>query len=82
MPRLQPLDPDDPDLDPVAAAILQGARAADGRDLNVLCAMAQHPAALAGLSQFAVPVYHGNSLPPHERELAYLATSVKNDCFY
>ena len=49
---------------------------------NVTRALAQHPAALEALFRLSQVGYSSGSLPPVERELAYLTTSVANNCFY
>ena len=88
MARLPLVDADDPDADPDARRILGAVRAnlAKGdlpwRDINVYSAMANHPPALEALLAFGNRVYSRNSLSPAQRELAYLATSVANDCHY
>lgn len=82
MPRLPVKTSDDADLDPTTAAILGGVREENGHDVNVYGALANHPAVLMSMAQLSEVVYFGNSLPPAERELTYLATSVANECFY
>lgn len=80
--RLPLVDPDDPSLDATTRAVLQETRARTGRDWNVYRAIANHPEVFAGFRQFTRAAYSANSLPPAQRELAYLAASVANDCFY
>jgi alkylhydroperoxidase family enzyme len=88
VPRLPLVDPDDPDADPKAAALLQLVRAgmAGGdlpwNDINVYRAMANQPDALAAVLSLGQAAYLGGSLEPGHRELAYLAASVANDCHY
>jgi alkylhydroperoxidase family enzyme len=89
MPRLPLVDPDDPDADPKAQALLGAIRAGLSRseslpwtDINVYSAMANHPDALGALLGFGSIVYQQNSLTPAQRELAYLGASVANDCHY
>jgi alkylhydroperoxidase family enzyme len=89
MGRLPLVDPDDPDADPKARALLGAVRAglesrADlpWRDINVYRAMANHPDAFEALLAFGHRAYSGNSLTGAQRELAYLGASVANDCHY
>jgi alkylhydroperoxidase family enzyme len=82
MGRLPLVDPDDPDADQKAAELLRIMRAATGRDFAVLQAVANHPEVLQGLAGFLSVAYANNSLTPRQRELAYLAASVVNDCHY
>lgn len=79
--RIPLVDPDDPSTDPEVAQSLRE-RAEAGRDFNVYKALANHPAVMAALLEFGPVVYSRNSLEPGERELAFLATSVANDCYY
>jgi alkylhydroperoxidase family enzyme len=82
MGRLPLVDPDDPHADQRAAELLRIMRAATGRDFAVLQAVANHPEVLQGLAGFLSVAYANNSLTPGQRELAYLAASVVNDCHY
>ena len=89
MARLPLVDPDDPNADPTARAVLGAVRAglaASDRlpwtDINVYSSMANHPEALGALLQFGSVVYQRNGLTPAQRELAYLGASVANDCHY
>ena len=89
MARLPLVDPDDPDADPTARALLGAVRAGLSRtdalpwtDINVYSSMANHPEAFGALLQFGAVVYQANSLTPAQRELAYLGASVANDCHY
>ncbi len=89
MARLPLVDPDDPDADPKARALLGAIRAGmehndevPWRDINVYRAMANHPDAFEGLLTFGEKVYRRNSLTAAQRELAYLGASVANDCHY
>ena len=89
MPRLPLVDPDDPDADPKATALLQAVRAGmvkrddlPWQDINVYRAMANHPDALAGILALGQAAYRGGSLSPAHQELAYLGASVANDCHY
>jgi alkylhydroperoxidase family enzyme len=82
MPRLPLVDPDDPDADPHARALLGRVRELRGRTLNVYRAVGNHPEVLDGLLRFGRAAYFDNSLTPAQRELAYLGASVANDCHY
>lgn len=85
MARIPNIEPDDPSLDPTTAAIVQGARdayAESSGHVNVYKLLAHHPQVLLGLVPWASAIYEQNSLPPAERELAYLATSNELECFY
>jgi alkylhydroperoxidase family enzyme len=80
--RIPLVDPDDPDADPKARALLLRLRKSTGRDINVLRALANHPDVLEkflNLGNDPAPVPH---ISPAQRELAYLAASVANDCHY
>jgi alkylhydroperoxidase family enzyme len=76
------IDPDDPDADPHALALLERIRELRGRSFNVYRALANHPEVLEGLLSFGTAAYFENSLTPAQRELAYLAASVANECHY
>lgn len=88
MARLPLVDPDDPNADPAATALLRKVRhrmEADAmvwRDINVYRAMANHPDIFASMVAFGNKAYSNNSLTPAQRELAYLGASVANDCHY
>jgi alkylhydroperoxidase family enzyme len=82
MTRIPLVDPDDPNLDGATRGLLQGARAAAGRDYNIYRAIANHPQVLEGFAHFGASAYFLSSLPPAQRELAYLSASVANDCHY
>jgi alkylhydroperoxidase family enzyme len=82
VPRLPLVDPDDPDADPQARALLGRVRELRGRTLNVYRAVGNHPEVLDGLLRFGTAAYFENSLTPAQRELAYLGASVANDCHY
>ncbi len=88
MARLPLVDPDDPNADPAAAALLlkvrnrMEAQGAPWRDINVYQAMANHPDIFSAMVSFGSTVYANNSLTPAQRELAYLGASVANDCHY
>jgi alkylhydroperoxidase family enzyme len=82
MPRLPLVDPDDPDADPHARALLGRVRELRGRVFNVYRAIGNHPQVLEGVLAFGKAAYFRNSLTPAQRELAYLGASVANDCHY
>lgn len=89
MPRLPLVDPDDPNADPKARALLglvrAGLTAADDlpwTDINVYRAMANHAEAFEALLTLMDRAYLHCSLTPAQRELAYLGASVANDCHY
>ncbi len=88
MTRIPLVDPNDPEIDPdVCLRFTEQVRIAEARGLapvihNVTRAIAHHPVALQALFQLSQVGYSGGSLPPLERELAYLTTSVVNDCHY
>ena len=83
--RIPLIDPDDPDADPLAHALLQGMSAAqpDTGALNVQKALANHPVVMQKLFELVDVAYFNNSLPdPKLRELPYLTSAVANNCFY
>jgi alkylhydroperoxidase family enzyme len=87
--RLPLVDPDDPGLDPYVRARIDEIRegtAARGLGesvvLNATRALAYHPPALRAIFELRQAGYAGTSLSPQQRELAYLSSSVANDCFY
>jgi alkylhydroperoxidase family enzyme len=90
MGRLPIVDPDDPNTDPLAKALLLAVRQnlqtrgtdLPWQDINVYSAMANHPKLLEGILTFGSRAYSNNSLTPAQRELAYLGASVANDCHY
>jgi alkylhydroperoxidase family enzyme len=84
MARLPLVDSNDPNADPLAAEILGRVRQARGRsvDPNVYRAIANHPQALQKMVEFGTVVYFDNSMTPAQRELAYLTSSITNDCHY
>ena len=85
MARIPLQDPDDPDIDPHAKALLEATRSAQPEVglLNVHRALANHPKAMEQFFALAQTVYFDNSLPtPRMRELPYLTSAVANNCFY
>jgi alkylhydroperoxidase family enzyme len=79
MARIPYVDPNDPDLDPEVRAFMlrPGAEATDV--YNVLRALANNGRALRALSEVSRV---GNQITPAQRELAYLTTSLLNNCHY
>jgi len=84
MARLPLVDSTGPAADPQAARVLKAVAAARGRsvDPNVYRAIANHPQALQAMVAFGTVVYFENSMTPAQRELAYLTSSVTNECHY
>jgi heme oxygenase len=74
--------PDDPELDPRAAAVLQAVRNMSGQDFNVLRAMANHAELQETWHQLVDRAYTNSSLDRAHAELAYLTASVENRCHY
>ena len=88
MGRIPLVDPDDPSAEPKARAVLGAVRAGLSRselpwsDINVYRAIGNHPDALESILQLGGAVYSGGSLTPAHRELAWLGSSVANECHY
>ena len=83
MARIPLVHSGDDGADPRAREVLQELSMGGGSiEPNVYRAIANHPEALKAMSQFANVVYFANSMTPAQRELAYLAASVTNDCHY
>lgn len=81
MARISLIDPHAASTDPRAAEVLR--RQEDEIGLwNVFKAIANHPDVLAATDDFAKVVYRENSLTPAENELAWLSTSIVNECHY
>ena len=74
----------DPDIDPLAKEVLERITLVRGQSIepNVYKALANHPEALKAVATLGTTVYFQNSMTPAQRELAYLTTSVVNDCHY
>ncbi len=83
MARIPLVDTSDPSVDPRVRRSIDAYRARTGyelpQDKNVLRAMANHPALLEASLSLAAAV---QDLTPAQRELAYLAAAVTNDCYY
>jgi alkylhydroperoxidase family enzyme len=82
MARIPLVDPDDPNADPKARALLLRLRERTGRDINVLRALANHPDVLESFLHLGAQAPPARHLPSDQRELAYLTASVANDCHY
>jgi alkylhydroperoxidase family enzyme len=82
MERIPLVDPDDPDTDPKARALLLRLRQRTGRDINVLRALANHPERLESFLNLGSQPPPTSYISPAQRELAYLTASVANDCHY
>ena len=85
MARIPLQDPDDPNIDPKAKALLEGVRDAQPEVgiLNVHRALANHPEAMEPLFALLDKAYFSNSLPDaRQRELPYLTSALANNCFY
>jgi alkylhydroperoxidase family enzyme len=84
MARLPLVRSDDPDAPALARDLLQqlGGSLPGAIEPNVYRAVANHPEALQAMVHFGTVVYFANGLSPAERELAYLTTSVTNECHY
>jgi alkylhydroperoxidase family enzyme len=82
MSRIPLVDPDDPNADPKARALLLRLREQVGRDINVLRALANHPDVLESFLHLGAQPAPSRHITPAQRELAYLTASVSNDCHY
>ena len=83
MARIPLIDETDPDIDPTLHAALREAGASRGWVVNVFRALANRPAALKTVSKMLRTVYRQDStLEPKHGELAYLAATTANNCFY
>lgn len=79
MARLEPIsDPKDPRV----AEIYDQIKAAFGRIPNVLGTFANHEAIFAGMWGLIRALFVEAALDPRLRELAYLRTSMLNQCHY
>ena len=84
MGRLPLVDPGDVGTSSLAREALAAAWAARGRSAepNVYRALASHPRALRKLVEFGTVANFDNSMTPAQRDLAYLTSSLTNDCHY
>jgi len=79
MGRLPYVNPDDPDLDPAIRAFMLRPGGDVANVVNVVRALANNGRALRALGELSRV---GDSITTAQRELAYLTTSVLNNCFY
>jgi hypothetical protein len=77
--RLPYVDPRDPNLDPAIRDRMLRPGADGERVVNVIRALANDSQALRALGELSRV---GDSVTRTQRELAYLTTSVLNNCFY
>lgn len=82
MARIPLVRSDDPDADARAVQGLHRLRESYGMELNVFRAMANHPELMEKVFAAADVAYFNNSLNPVQRELAYYAAAVTNECHY
>jgi len=81
--RIPLLEENDPSLDEHTRRVLVEASQARGRLVNFQCALANRPQALRALTDLMQVVYRKDStLEPRHGELAYLAATTANNCFY
>jgi alkylhydroperoxidase family enzyme len=79
MARIPYVDPDDPNLDPAIRAFMVRPGAASADVVNVVRALANNGRALTALGQLSRV---GDQITKSQRELAYLTTSLLNNCHY
>ena len=83
MSRIPLVDESDPTLAPGVRALLEQAGASRGWLVNVFRALANRPAALEVMTRLLKTVYREDStLERQHGELAYLAATTANNCFY
>lgn len=83
MTRIPLVDPDAPDADPKAAALLSTVSRIPGRSAaNVYRAFANHPDLMEAFIGLASVAYFDNSLNPRQRELPYLTSAITIGCHY
>ena len=83
MARIPLVDPDDPEADPRAAAMLKAMEAGNDAGLfNMQRVIANHPALAESFFNFAQVTYFGAHLSPKQAELPYLTSAIAIDCFY
>jgi hypothetical protein len=73
------VDPSNPDLDPAIRDLMLRPGADVESVVNVVRALANNGRALRALGELSRV---GDSITRAQRELAYLTTSVLNNCFY
>jgi alkylhydroperoxidase family enzyme len=79
MARIPYVDPEDPNLDPAIRAFMVRPGAASGDVVNVVRALANNGRALRALGELSRV---GDQITKSQRELAYLTTSLLNNCHY
>jgi hypothetical protein len=79
MGRLPYVDPNDPNLDPSIRDFMLRPGADVGSVVNIVRALANNGRALRALGELSRV---GDSITKAQRELAYLTTSLLNNCFY
>lgn len=78
--RIPLVDSNSAGTDPKTSAVMKQLFEGWGLDYNVIKAVANNGQVLEGMAAFVGAIFDG--LPGTYRELAYLTTSVANDCFY
>jgi alkylhydroperoxidase family enzyme len=83
MPRVPLVDPDDAGLEPEVRELLAQISSVNPEAplANVLRAVANHPELLRALTASSGVLYSGR-IPPARVELAYIAASATNGCYY
>ena len=79
MARLPYVDPNDPNLDPAVRAFMVRPGAENADVFNVVRALANNGRALRALGELSRV---GDQITKAQRELAYLTTSLLNNCHY
>ena len=83
MARIPLLHESDTNLSEESREYLAQSSKARGKMLNLYRALANRPEAGRAFSELIRTVYRsGSTLPPKEAELAYLTSTVVNNCFY
>ncbi|MBV9248707.1 MAG: hypothetical protein JO227_05605 [Acetobacteraceae bacterium] len=83
MARIPILREDDPAIPDDAKAFLRDAAEQRGRLVNIYRALANRPETGRAFFAFANTVYRGaTTLTPKHGELAYLTSTVVNNCYY
>ena len=79
MARIPYVDPDDPNVDPAVRAFMVRPGAESTDVVNVVRALANNGRALRALGELSRV---GDQITKAQRELAYLTTSLLNNCHY
>ena len=82
MARIPLLDPDDPQVDPKAAALMGAVHEQYGTTYNVIRGLANHPDAMEAFFALQGEVYASKRLTPAQTEIAYYTAAVANSCHY